>query len=116
MIPGLAIAVIDRHHIISQGYGVASLNPNNSANNGNDTGSVDITPKTLFDCASMSKSFTAAAMALLVEDEKLPNVQYQTPVSKLCREFVFENEFATENISVEDVLSHRTGVPGYVFL
>lgn len=61
----------------------------------------------------MSKSFTASALALLVEDdEKYPDVKWDTPVSKLMREdFVLHDPQLTENVTIEDMLSHRTGIP-----
>jgi CubicO group peptidase (beta-lactamase class C family) len=62
----------------------------------------------------MSKSFTAAAVALLVDDnEKYPELQWTTPVSKLLTEdFVLADPQRTENVTVEDILSHRSGMPG----
>ena len=69
---------------------------------------------TLFDCASTSKSFTAAAISLLVDDnEDHPNVQWRTPVSTLVPEFVLEDSYATANVTIEDILSHRSGMPRY---
>ncbi|KAF2194367.1 beta-lactamase/transpeptidase-like protein, partial [Zopfia rhizophila CBS 207.26] len=115
-VPGLAVAVIDGKQINAQGYGVARLKQNfktQSEHEGEEE--YPVTPQTLFDIASMSKSFTAASMALLVQDESedLKNVQWRTPVSKLCSDFAFENDYATENISVEDILGHRNGLPGH---
>jgi CubicO group peptidase (beta-lactamase class C family) len=51
-------------------------------------------------------------MSLLVDDnENYPDVQWTTPISKLIREdFVLENEYWTEHITIEDALSHRTGM------
>lgn len=85
-----------------QGYGVANLD---------DT---PCTADTLFDCASTSKSFTAACFALLVDDEAYPDVQWRTPVSKLLPgDFVCPDPYLTANITIEDILSHRTGEPGH---
>lgn len=72
------------------------------------------TADTLFDCASTSKSFTAACVALLVDDEAYPDVQWRTPVCKLLPEdFVCPDPYLTANITIEDILSHRTGEPGH---
>ncbi|KAF1364492.1 beta-lactamase/transpeptidase-like protein [Lizonia empirigonia] len=69
---------------------------------------------TLFDCASTSKSFTAACVALLVEDEAYPDVQWRTPVSKILPDdFVLPDPYLTANVTIEDILSHRTGDPGH---
>lgn len=71
---------------------------------------------TLFDCASTSKSFTAAAISLLVDDnENYPNVQWRTPVSTLVPEFVLKDSYATANVTIEDILSHRSGMPRYSY-
>lgn len=105
-IPGVAIAVIDRHTITSHGYGVAHVGEN----------APDVTPDTVFEIASMSKSFTAAAMALLVQndtDNGMKSIKWQTPVATLDPEFRFADEIRTQEVSVEDILSHRTGLVGH---
>jgi hypothetical protein len=74
-----------------------------------------ITPDTLFDCASNSKSLTAAAVALLVHDDNGLGLTWTTPVSEvLPDDFVLADPYSTKNITVEDILSHRSGMPGYV--
>ncbi|OCL11461.1 beta-lactamase family protein, partial [Glonium stellatum] len=100
-VPGLAIAVIHKDEIFAKGYGLASCSGN------------QVTADTLFDCASISKSLTAAAVSLLVDDnEKYPDVQWNTPVSRLLREdFVLEDAYSTQNVTIEDILSHRSGMP-----
>ncbi|OCK89544.1 uncharacterized protein K441DRAFT_424346, partial [Cenococcum geophilum 1.58] len=70
------------------------------------------TADTLFDCASTAKSFTAAAVALLVHDcDKFPDTKWTTPVSRLLRDdFVPAGLQYTENVIIEDILSHRSGM------
>jgi CubicO group peptidase (beta-lactamase class C family) len=72
-----------------------------------------VTTNTLFNCASMSKAFTAAAISLLVDDnDKYPDIQWNAPVSSLIRDdFVLSNPRYTEEVTVEDILSHRSGLP-----
>ncbi len=62
---------------------------------------------------SMSKAFTAAAISLLVDDnQKHPDVQWNSPVSRLIRDdFVRSDSRYTEEVTVEDILSHRSGLP-----
>ena len=74
-----------------------------------------VTPETLFHCASMTKAFTAAAVSLLVDDnDNYPNVGWTTPVASLLRDdFVLSNNLYTDQVTVEDILSHRTGLPEY---
>ncbi|KAJ4358217.1 uncharacterized protein N0V89_002797 [Didymosphaeria variabile] len=105
-VPGLALAIVDHHTVISHGYGSSRV--------GSDA--PDVTPATIFDIASMSKSFTASSMALLVqdeEDETLKEVKWETPVSRLDPDLRFKDEEKTRSISVEDILSHRTGLQGH---
>lgn len=62
----------------------------------------------------MTKAFVSSAVSLLVDDEDLPGVQWTTPVSKLLRDdFVLSDPRYTEEVTVEDILSHRSGLPEY---
>jgi CubicO group peptidase (beta-lactamase class C family) len=71
-----------------------------------------VTPRTNFYTGSTTKAFTAAALALLVDDEKYQNVQWATPVNQLIHDdFVVADAWATDHLTLEDVLSHRTGLP-----
>jgi CubicO group peptidase (beta-lactamase class C family) len=99
-VPGFTIGIIDEHFVTCRGYGVSKAQ-----------GGDPVTPKTLWNCASMSKSFTAAGLALLVEEEALKDVNWETPVQKLCEEFVVPGE-GGGGVSIEDVLCHRSGLPG----
>jgi CubicO group peptidase (beta-lactamase class C family) len=74
-----------------------------------------VTDATLFDCASTSKSFTAAAIALLVDDDaRFPEVKWDTPVWRLLPDdFVMSSEIYAHELTVEDILSHRTGCPDH---
>ncbi|KAK8116992.1 Beta-lactamase-related protein [Apiospora kogelbergensis] len=101
-VPGLSLAIVHEGKITSVGWGKASLNPPRPC-----------TPDTLFDIASCSKSLTAASVALLVDDdEKYPEVQWDALMSDLLPDdFVMPGVGYTESITVDDVLSHRTGMP-----
>lgn len=72
-----------------------------------------MTPDTLFYMGSTTKSFTAAALSLLVDEANASvPVSFDTPVSSLMRdEFVLSDDWATAHITIEDALSHRTGYP-----
>lgn len=103
-VPGLAIAVVQNETVVSKGFGHADLTEQTLRT---------VTPDTVFDIASNSKSLTAAAIALLVEDdETYPDVKWDTPVSRLLPEdFVMAQEDYKKGVTVEDILSHRTGLP-----
>ncbi|UNI16063.1 hypothetical protein JDV02_002538 [Purpureocillium takamizusanense] len=103
-VPGLAVAVVQNETTASKGWGAARLHPREAC-----------TADTLFDIASSSKSLTAASVALLIaDDEKHPDVQYDAVMSKLLPDdFVMPGEGYTETVTVEDVLSHRTGMAAH---
>ncbi|KAJ5619711.1 hypothetical protein N7510_003695 [Penicillium lagena] len=94
-VPGLAIAIVQNETTASAGYGKSSLQPPKTC-----------TADTLFDIASASKSLTAASVALLVNDEKYPEVQWEATMSSLL-----PGEFEIPGVTVEDILSHRSGMP-----
>jgi CubicO group peptidase (beta-lactamase class C family) len=54
-------------------------------------------------------------MSFLVDDnEKYPQFQWDTPISQLIRDdFVLENDYSTNHTTIEDCLSHRSGLPGH---
>jgi CubicO group peptidase (beta-lactamase class C family) len=72
-----------------------------------------MTPKTLCYTASTTKSFTAAAFSLLVDDPAhYPGLDYTTPISSILPEdFVLSDDWATKHITFEDALCHRSGYP-----
>jgi CubicO group peptidase (beta-lactamase class C family) len=100
--PGLAVAIIQDGAIESRGYGKASLESDKP-----------VMPDTLFDIASSSKSLTAASVALLVaDDDNYPQVKWDTPMSTLLpTEFAMSSHQYTQDVTVEDILSHRSGLP-----
>ena len=63
---------------------------------------------------STTKQFTAAAASLLIDDTANASVPltWQTPlVSQIRDDFVLQSDYITEHITLEDALSHRTGLP-----
>ncbi|CAK7236215.1 hypothetical protein SBRCBS47491_009561 [Sporothrix bragantina] len=102
-IQGVAVAVVDGDETWAEGYGIAAL-PD-----------VPVRPSTLFYTGSTTKSFTAAAASLLVDDnDKYPNVRWTTPMSELIRDdFVLPDDYATANVTLEDALSNRSGLSGH---
>ncbi|KAG8168676.1 hypothetical protein KVR01_001425 [Diaporthe batatas] len=103
--PGMAVAVINGNATWAKGFGYASLP------------STPVTPHTLFWTGSTTKSFTAAALSLLVDNASdYQSISWKTPVSQLLREdFVLSDDWATAHITLEDALSHRTGYAAHDF-
>ncbi|WP_315761806.1 serine hydrolase [Sphingomonas sp. Y38-1Y] len=96
-IPGVGIAVIrPGAEPWLKGYGVRTVGQ---------PGAIDA--HTRFAIASNSKSFTAAALALLVEEKKLG---WDDPVRKHIPEFRMKDPLATENLTVRELLVHNSGL------
>src|SRR5437016_2589550 len=96
-IPGVAIAVVkDGKVIAARGYGVRELGKPEP-----------IDENTIFDAASLTKSFTAAAVASLVDEKKM---SWDEPVRRYIPTIEFPDPYLTANITMRDLLCHRTGV------
>ncbi|KAG9664994.1 beta-lactamase/transpeptidase-like protein, partial [Aureobasidium melanogenum] len=100
-IPGISVAVINKHSFKSKGYGYAVL-PD-----------VEATPDTLWFTGSTTKAFTAAAAALMVQDTaEYPEVSWSSPLSTLLSgDFALQDDYYSSHITLEDALSHRSGLP-----
>ena len=95
--PGLAIAVVkDGRIVFAKGYGVRRLG-----------GSAPVGPDTVFAAASITKGFTAAAIAMLVADDKL---RWDDRVIDHLPGFRLQDPYVTREIRIRDLLSHRSGV------
>ncbi|HEX2488920.1 MAG TPA: serine hydrolase [Blastocatellia bacterium] len=95
-IPGLAIAIVkDDKVVFAKGYGVRKLGD-----------SAPVNERTLFAIGSAGKAFTAAALALLVDEGK---IKWDDPVTKHLKGFELYDPYVTREITIRDLLSHRTG-------
>ncbi len=96
-LPSISMAVVkDGKVILSEGFGSKS-NEDQSAPDA----------ETMYAIASLSKAFTAASVAMLVEEGKLG---WKDPVVKHLPWFKLQDEYVTEHITVEDILCHRSGL------
>jgi CubicO group peptidase (beta-lactamase class C family) len=96
-VPGVAIAVVkDGKVVAARGFGVRKLG---------EPARVD--GKTLFEIASNSKAFTAAALAMLVDEGKL---SWDDPVTKHLPDFQMYDAYVTHEMTVRDLLTHRSGL------
>lgn len=98
-VPGVAIGIVrGSDPIYLKGYGVRSLQTNEP-----------VTADTLFDIGSCTKAFTSAAIAMLVDEGKM---NWDDRVDKSIPYFHLSDPFADESVTLRDLLTHRTGVPG----
>ncbi|OQE24119.1 hypothetical protein PENFLA_c010G04259 [Penicillium flavigenum] len=108
-VPGLSIAIIHGAKTYTKAYGKAEL-PNHNT----DRPSREMTTDALFAACSTTKAFACAATSIAIQDSKATNspIDWDTPVASLTPEdFILENDYATKNITLEDALSHRSGMP-----
>jgi CubicO group peptidase (beta-lactamase class C family) len=66
------------------------------------------TPQTQFVICSITKTFTATALALLVDEGRL---DWTKPVRDYIPEFRLHDPIATERVTVRDLLCHHSGLP-----
>jgi len=96
-VPGIAVAVIKDGKVIhSKGYGVRSLKTNQP-----------VTENTLFGIASNSKAFTAVALGILSDEGKLT---WDDKVKKFIPEFQLYDPYVTNEFTIRDLLTHRSGL------
>lgn len=96
-VPGLAVSVVvDGKTVFARGYGVLELG----------TGA-PVDAETLFAAGSTTKAFTAASVALLVDEGK---VDWDDPVIEHLPWFRVEDPVLTREITVRDLLTHRSGL------
>lgn len=109
--PGMAVLIVHGDKTYAKAYGHADIE------NG-----VNVTPQTLFQTGSTTKSFTSAMAAYLVESPDFPSISWDTPLASIIPEdFVLdqttdEGVWATKRVTLEDALSHRTGMSRHDFV
>ena len=70
------------------------------------------TKDTLYQVGSCTKAFTAALIAILVDQGKL---SWDEPLIKYLPEIRFYEDYTTSNITMRDLLSHRSGLPRHEY-
>lgn len=96
-VPGMAVAVVKDGKVIhSKGYGVSSMRTGEK-----------VDENTLFGIASNSKAFTAATLAILADEKKL---SWDDKVIRYIPEFRMYNSYVTEDFTIRDLLTHRSGL------
>jgi CubicO group peptidase (beta-lactamase class C family) len=98
-IPALAIAVVKEDSVVfAKGYGVLQRGTSQPANE-----------HTRFAIGSTTKAMTSASIAMLVDDGKL---KLDDPVTKYIPELQLSDPWVTRELTIRDLLTHRSGVPG----
>lgn len=96
-VPGLAMAIVQNGRVLSaRGYGVTDVSVPQS-----------VDAHTVFRLASLSKSFAGTLTGLLVNDGAL---RWDSKVADYVPGFRLNDPYATRQLTVADVISHRTGL------
>jgi CubicO group peptidase (beta-lactamase class C family) len=97
-VPGLALAVVvDGEPTLVKVYGQRDVEAG-----------LPVTVDTQFLLCSITKSFTAAGLAMLVDERRL---DWTKPVREYIPEFRLHDPIATERVTVQDLLCHHSGLP-----
>ncbi|HSM56932.1 MAG TPA: serine hydrolase domain-containing protein, partial [Candidatus Sulfomarinibacteraceae bacterium] len=100
--PGVAVSIVRGDEVLHQSaYGLRDVEAQ-----------LSLTEDTRFPMASVTKSFTAMSVALLVDEGKL---EWDKPVREYMPEFILDDDYVTQHVTVRDMLSHRTGLPRHDF-
>ncbi len=102
-VPGAAVGVVvDGHVIFAKGFGLRDIEKN-----------LPMTKETLFAIGSCTKAFTTFAIGNLVDEGSL---EWDQPVIDILPEFRLWDQYATTNVTLRDLLTHRTGLPRHEFV
>lgn len=97
-VPGMAVTVVSKDRVLfQQGFGQTATR---------DGLSVD--EHTLFAAASTTKAMVVAGLLILQDEGKLA---FSDPITKLLPEVQFGDPVLNRDVTVADLLAHRTGLP-----
>jgi CubicO group peptidase (beta-lactamase class C family) len=101
-VPGMSVAVVTQDEVLFQkGFGVTAVE------NGQ-----PVDEHTLFAIASTTKAMVVAGILILVDEGTL---SLDDPITKHIPELHFQDPLLTHQITVRDLLAHRTGLPSTDF-
>ena len=100
-VPGVAIGIWQQGREIAEGFGITSVEH-----------PLPVTPDTLFQTGSISKTFTGTMIMKLVEDGKL---DLDAPVKTYLKDFKVQDKDVTGKVTVRHLLTHMGGWVGDYF-
>ncbi len=99
-IPGMAISIVQGDKMIyARGFGMKKLGESDP-----------VDENTIFQIGSTSKAFTAALVAMMIEEEKLG---WKDKVIDYIPEFMMYDPWVTREFMVYDLMAQHSGMPGY---
>ncbi len=97
-VAGFAVAVVEKNKVVyAKGFGFRDYENKKP-----------VTPNTLFAIGSCSKAFTSGLLGLLRNDNK---ISFDEKPSAYVPELRFYNDDMNADITVKDLMCHRTGLP-----
>ncbi len=100
--PGVSMAIVkDGKVILQRGYGFRDAEKK-----------LPMTENTVQPIASVTKSFTVASLATLVRDGK---IEWDKPVRDYLPDFRLHSDYASNTLTVRDLVTHRSGLPRHDF-
>src|SRR5215510_15736192 len=95
--PGSAVVIVRGDEVVYlKGFGVKDVNTKQP-----------VTPDTVFAIGSTTKAFVTAAIAILADEGKM---NWDDPVRKHLPYFRLSDPLANENVTMRDIVTHRTGL------
>lgn len=102
-VPGVAIGLlVDGQIVYAKGFGFRDAEEK-----------LPVTTDTLFAVGSCTKAFTSFLMGTLI-DQGL--VSWDDRVMDILPEFRLWDQYATQNLTIRDLLTHRSGMPRHDFM
>jgi CubicO group peptidase (beta-lactamase class C family) len=99
-VPGTAVAVVFNDEVVyERGFGVRELGKPEP-----------ITPETVFQIASLSKSLSSTLVAAVVGDG---TTTWDATISSLEPDFALADPYVSDQVTIRDMLCHRSGLPAY---
>lgn len=96
-VPGMAVAIVSASDIVyARGFGITDITTKQA-----------VDENTLFAVASNTKAFTAAALAMLAEQNK---IAWSDKVRKYLPWFSLYDPWVSDQMTVRDLLTHRSGL------
>jgi CubicO group peptidase (beta-lactamase class C family) len=97
-VPGASVVVVEKDKVLmASGFGYRDLATKTAAND-----------STLFLIGSCTKAFTTALMGTLMDEKKL---DFDKPVNSYWPELRFKDPLLTQQVTLRDMMTHRTGLP-----
>lgn len=100
-VPGVAIGIYNKGREFTEGFGITSVEH-----------PLPVTPDTLFQTGSISKTFTGTMLMMLVEQGK---VNLDAPVRKYIKDFKVQDDSVSKKVTVRQLLTHMGGWVGDYF-